>query len=146
MSIWEERAKQVQIYPQQLCKTVADGIKARQMADSARLVGVDICVLGLPEEQHCAMCDTELLRSRCLSEFGLVIGPELMSSCLSELGVDLNATAEEVVPWDGCHDADDQAEWWQAWNDNHGRELDAREVHRARMSEMEYMENIKCMI
>ena len=50
LPVWGERAREAQIYPPALCRAVAEGIKAQKMTDETNLCGLDLCDLGIAEE------------------------------------------------------------------------------------------------
>ena len=49
LPIWGERAREAQIYPQALCRAVAEGIKAQKMVDRTQLCGLELNDLGIKE-------------------------------------------------------------------------------------------------
>ena len=51
IAIWGERARLAQIYPPGLCRAVAEGIKAQKVADEDLLCGMDLCDIGIEDDE-----------------------------------------------------------------------------------------------
>ena len=50
LAIWGVRAREAQVYPPALCKAVAEGIQAQKMVDETNLCGLDLCELGIADD------------------------------------------------------------------------------------------------
>ena len=104
-----------------MCKVVAEGIRAQTMIDEARVVGIDIGLLDMSDDDSCELGQSHSRAS------------DLMSGLEVDLD-NLNIT-DDIRAVDSSHDPNDQMDWWQAWDDNTDKELDAREVHKARITD-----------
>ena len=50
LAICGERAREAQVYPPALCRAVAAGVKAQKMVDESSLCGLDLCDIGIQDE------------------------------------------------------------------------------------------------
>ena len=65
LAIWGVRAREAQVYPPALCKAVAEGIKAQKMVDETNLCGLDLCELGISDDDLQGLLDLLHLRVLC---------------------------------------------------------------------------------
>ena len=54
LPIWGARAREAQVYPQGLCRTVTEGIRAQKEVDQRRLCGIELADLGIHEDDASA--------------------------------------------------------------------------------------------